>query len=68
MAPATVNNLLRECRRIFREAVDCRLMRENPFHGTRREKVTQSEWYHVTPEDYRRLLEPARKAVEDTVS
>ena len=30
-APATVNKAVRECKRIFREAVDCSLIRENPF-------------------------------------
>jgi len=30
-AVATVNKALRECRRIFREAVACSLIRENPF-------------------------------------
>ncbi len=59
IAPATVNKLLRECRRIFREAVDCRLIRENPFNGIRQEKVSRNEWHHVTPEDYRKLIEAA---------
>ena len=30
-ATATVNKALRECRRIFREAVACSLIHENPF-------------------------------------
>jgi len=59
IAPATVNKLLRECRRIFREAVECRLIRENPFNGIRQAKVSRNEWHHVTPEDYRKLIEAA---------
>ena len=43
-APATVNKAVRECKRIFREAVACSLMRENPFHEMRQEKVGQRPW------------------------
>lgn len=39
IATATVNKTLRECRRIFREAVDCQLIRFNPFEGIRQERV-----------------------------
>ena len=34
-APATVNRVLRECKRIFREAVSCSLVHENPFKEMR---------------------------------
>ena len=56
-APATVNKVLRECRRIFREAVECSLIRENPFDGIRQEKVGQRPWHYVSPAACRQLIE-----------
>jgi len=56
-APATVNKVLRECHRIFREAVACSLIRENPFAGLRQEKVGQRAWRCISPAEYRRLIE-----------
>ena len=58
-APATVNKVLRECSRIFREAVSCSLIHENPFQGLRQEKVGQRAWHYVSPAEYRRLIETA---------
>ncbi len=58
-APATVNKLVRECHRIFREAVACSLIRENPFHGIRQEKVGQRSWQYVSPAGCRMLIEAA---------
>lgn len=55
-APATANKALRECRRIFREAVACSLMHENPFQGLRQERVAQRPWQFVGPTEYRRLI------------
>jgi len=55
-ATATVNKALRECRRIFREAVACSLIHENPFQGLRQEKVAQRPWQFVGPAEYRRLI------------
>ena len=55
-APATVNKMLRECRRIFREAVACSLIRENPFQGLRQEKVGQRAWHYISPTEYRELI------------
>jgi len=55
-APATVNKVIRECRRIFREAVDCSLIRRNPFAGIRQEKVGDPGWQYVKPEHFRALL------------
>lgn len=57
ISPATANKVLRECRRIFREAVNCRFIRGNPFGGIRQEKVGEKLWRHVPPEEYRRLIE-----------
>ena len=57
VSAATVNKVLRECRRIFREAVDCRFIRSNPFQGMRQEKVGQTEWHYVGPDEYRRLVD-----------
>jgi integrase len=57
VSPATVNKVFRECRRIFREAVDCRLIRTNPFHGMREEKVAPLSWHHISLEEYRKLLQ-----------
>ncbi|MFH1107754.1 MAG: tyrosine-type recombinase/integrase [Planctomycetota bacterium] len=54
-ATATVNKLVRECRRIFREAVECSLIRENPFHQIRQERVGQAPWHYVSPEEFRKL-------------
>jgi integrase len=54
-ATATVNRIVRECKRIFREAVTCSLIRENPFHEMRQEKVSQRPWHYVSPAEYRRL-------------
>ena len=56
-APATVNRVLRECKRIFREAVSCSLMHENPFVEIRQEKVGQQPWHDISPAEYRRLIE-----------
>ncbi|HRY71363.1 MAG TPA: site-specific integrase [Phycisphaerae bacterium] len=55
--PATVNKILRECHRIFREAVACSLIRENPFAGLRQEKVGQRSWHCLSPAEYRKLIE-----------
>ena len=55
-AAATVNKLIRECRRIFREAVDCSLIRANPFDGIRQEKVGQITWQYVSPGHFRALI------------
>ncbi len=55
-APATVNKVLRECKRIFREAVACSLIRENPFHEMRQEKVAERPWQFINPTEFRRLL------------
>jgi integrase len=56
-APATVNKVLRECKRIFREAIACSLIRENPFHEMRQEKVGQRSWQYVSPARCRMLIE-----------
>ncbi len=56
-AAATVNKVLRECKRIFREAVACSLIRENPFSEMRQEKVGQRPWQFISPADFRRLIE-----------
>jgi len=56
VSPATVNKVLRECQRIFREAVDCSLIRVNPFRGIRQQKVGQADWHFVTPSEYQSLL------------
>lgn len=55
-APATVNKVLRECKRIFREAVACSLIRENPFHEIRQEKVGQRPWQFISPTEFRKLI------------
>jgi integrase len=60
VSPSTVNKVLRECRRIFREAVDCRLIRTNPFYGMREEKVASLGWHYITLEEYRKLLQACR--------
>jgi integrase len=56
LAPGTTNKLIRECRRIFREAVDCELIYKNPFAGIRQEKIGQADWYYVSPMEYNRLI------------
>jgi integrase len=58
-ASATMNKVLRECRRIFREAVACSLIRENPFQGMRQEKVGQRAWHCLSPAEYRKLIDAA---------
>lgn len=62
VSPSTVNKVMRECRRIFREAVDCELLRSNPFARIRQEKVAQVPWHHVTPEEFQRLMDRAPSA------
>ena len=52
-----MNKVLRECKRVFREAVACSLIRENPFHGLRQEKVGQRAWHFISPIEYRKLIE-----------
>ena len=59
-APATVNRIIRECRRIFREAVTCSLISENPFHEMRQEKTGERPWHYISPAEYRRLIETSR--------
>ena len=56
-APATVNRIVRECKRIFREAVACSLIRENPFHEIGQEKIGQRPWHFIKPTEYRKLIE-----------
>jgi integrase len=55
-APATVNKMIRECRRIFREAMECSLVRSNPFDGIRQEKVGQPGWQYVDPKHFQALI------------
>lgn len=62
ISPSTVNKVMRESRRIFREAVDCEFLRSNPFDGIRQEKVAQVAWHHVTPEEFQRLMDRAPSA------
>jgi integrase len=59
LSPATSNKVLRECRRIFREAVDCNLIRQNPFERIKQERVSEPPWHHVTPDEYQRLISAA---------
>lgn len=59
VSASTVNKVLRECRRIFREAVDCDLLKENPFAGIRQQRVAEVPWHHVTPSEFRTLLASA---------
>jgi len=56
-APATVNRIVRECKRIFREAAACSLIRENPFQEMRQEKMGQRPWHFISPAEYRKLIE-----------
>ncbi len=58
-AAATVNKLIRECKRIFREAGTCSLIRDNPFSGIRQAKVGQRPWHHITAPEYRQLVDAA---------
>jgi integrase len=55
-APATVNRMLRECKRIFREAVVCSVIRENPFGEIRQERTAQRPWHCISPAEYRKLI------------
>lgn len=56
VSPATVNKVLRECRRFFREAVDCQFVKSNPFAGMRPTKVGEMPWHHVSPKEFQGLL------------
>ena len=58
-APATVNRIVRECRRISQEAIACSIIWENPFKGIRQEKVGQKPWHQVTTVEYQRLIDAA---------
>ncbi|MFQ5464143.1 MAG: tyrosine-type recombinase/integrase [Phycisphaerae bacterium] len=62
VSPATVNKVLRESRRFFREAVDCQLIKTNPFTGMRSTKVPEVPWHHVTPTEFHTLLDSASSA------
>jgi len=55
-APATMNKVVRECKRIFHEAVRWSLIRENPFDEIFQEKVAQRVWHYVSPSEYGRLI------------
>jgi integrase len=55
-APGTVNKIVRECKRIFREAAACRLIHENPFQDLRQEKVGQRAWHYISPAECRMLI------------
>jgi len=57
LSAATANKLIRECRRIFREAVDCQLLRGNPFATIPQEKVGQAAWHLISVEEFGQLLE-----------
>jgi integrase len=56
-APATVNRVVRECKRIFREAVACSLIHEDPFHEMRQERIGGRPWHYISSTEYRRLIE-----------
>jgi len=58
-AVATVNKLIRECRRIFREAIECSLIRSNPFDGIRQEKVGEAGWQYVSVTHFRAMIAAA---------
>ena len=58
-AAATANKLIRECRRIFREAVECSLIRSNPFDGIRQEKVGETGWQYVSVAHFRAMIAAA---------
>ena len=47
--------MVRECRRIFREAMECSLVRSNSFDGIRQEKVGQPGWQYLKPEHFQAL-------------
>lgn len=51
-----MNKVIRECRRIFREAVDCELIGSNPFVGIRKQKIGQTERHYISPNEYWRLI------------
>ena len=55
--PATVNKIIRECKRIFRKAVACRLIHESPFQDLRQEKVGQCAWHYISPAECWALIE-----------
>lgn len=52
-----MNKVLREWKRIFREAVACSIARENPFDSLRQEKVGQRPWQYVSPAACWNLIE-----------
>ena len=56
VASSTVNKVLRECRRFFREAVDCQFIKSNPFDGIRATKVAEVPWHHVSPTEFQALM------------
>jgi integrase len=56
LSPATVNKIIRECKRIFREALECQLISINPFTGIRQQKVGQVDWHYVSASEYQRLM------------
>lgn len=58
-AAVTVNKLIRECRRIFREAVECALIRSNSFDGILQEKVGETGWQYVSVENFRAMIAAA---------
>lgn len=59
VSQATVNKVMREGHRFFREAVDCQLIKANPFVGMRQTRVAEVDWHHVTPTEFRALLDAA---------
>jgi len=58
-APATANRIVRECKRIFPEAIACSLICESPFQEMRQEKVGQHPWHYISPAEYRGLIDAA---------
>ncbi len=54
----------RNCKCIFRTAIDWEMLTRNPFNSLKLKKLGTKKWYRVTPKEYRALLDVALKLRE----
>jgi len=51
------HRVLRQCKTLFKEALEDGTVNSNPFDKIKRPKCTPSEWYYLKPDGFHKLLE-----------
>lgn len=60
----TRNRVLQNCKTLFSDAVDNGVISLNPFSKIEKATATTSEWYHLKPDEYQRLIEVTDKLTD----